>query len=287
MTRSIAMTGLLGAAVAGPIAVSEGPKHLGRLGLSGASEQQAPNGTPRAGPDAAAIDGPGALVYRSPAPLEGGGFVALGDMLRLDVSREWVYSRWARKSVGLAEPDLLGVRVPVVTGRRMTDLAGAVTYYFGAAGRVDRLRFSGRTADTTEVVRLAQTRFGMTPQRGAPGEQLLQNRRGRRVLGELRTRPAAVLWATSPHGSFAVELEVNRPGAGRFVAPPRLAPLLAAEQTPGVAPSPPAPAEPSGPIPADANSAEAAAGSAAPAGQRATGWTLIPNASRPLSRWPD
>lgn len=244
LSRPLAMTGLLGAAVAAPIAMTEGPKHLGGLkfGADPTIQTQAASEPPATKldlkpPTIESPQGPGALIYQSPAPLEGMGFVSLAELLRMDVTKDWVYSRWARKSTGLAEPGLFGVRVPVVTGTAVTDLAGSLSYYFNAQGQVDKLRFHGRTGDTTQLVAIAQQHYGMQPIAGLSGEQLFQTHAESRVLCELRTRPGAVLWATSPHDSFVVDLELNRPGSGRFVAPKLLKPDL-----PAPSPAPPEPA---------------------------------------------
>ena len=131
----------------------------------------------------------------------------------MDVSKEWVYARWARKSTGLADPTLFGVRVPLVTGTRTTDLAGSLSYYFDQHGLVQHISFRGHTGDTNQIVGLLLNRYGLRRQlTQRPGEQLYQLKHEGRVQGELRTRPASVLWSTSPHTSFVVELELARPG---------------------------------------------------------------------------
>jgi hypothetical protein len=165
--------------------------------------------------------GPGALVYQSPAPLEGIQTYSLIEVLRMDVTREWVYRRWARKSTGLADPDLFGIRVPLVTGTRMTDLAGSLTYYFNRAGQVDRIAFRGRTADTSQLVQLVTQHYGLQIQPSVvAGEQLYQLKDDERVVSELRMSPESVLWSTSPHDSFLVEMELNRPDSGRYLTRP-------------------------------------------------------------------
>ncbi|MEM6656204.1 MAG: DUF6690 family protein, partial [Planctomycetota bacterium] len=222
--RPVLLTGMLGAAVAGPMVATNLPPEWQGQPSPGHVTQSvvASNDFPIAPttPPATQLQHNGSLIYRSPAPLEGS-FVSIGDALRLDVSRQWVYARWARKSTGLADPELFGVRAPLVTGSQMHDIAGAVSYYFDGNGVVQRLRFHGRTADTTQLVSLVQQRFGMSPQPAGPGEQLYQVQSRRGVESELRTRPEAVLWGTSPHTSFVVDLEVNRPGSGRLVARPK------------------------------------------------------------------
>jgi hypothetical protein len=51
------------------------------------------------------------------------------------------------------------------------------------------------------------------------GEQIFQVTGNGGVVSELRTRPEAVLWSTTPHASFAIELELARPGTKRILTP--------------------------------------------------------------------
>lgn len=182
--------------------------------------------------------GSGTVLYPSATPLEGAPSMSLYDVFRFDVSKEWVYQRWARKSTALAELGLYGIRVPLVTGTKMHDLAGSLTYYFGESGSLERISFTGRTGDTTQLVMLMVHRYGLQPQPTVVvGEQLLQERQDEHVFSELRTRPAPVLWANSPHDSFAVELKLQRPGATTPL--PQRSPLVpspAAEQQTAAAP---------------------------------------------------
>jgi hypothetical protein len=160
-------------------------------------------------------------------PLEGNPTTSLAEVLRMDVTKEWVYGRWPRKSTGLANLNDFGVRVPLVTGTRLTDLAGSLTYRFDANGRVERISFRGRTGDTTELVTLLVRWYQLQRQPTTiPGTQLYQVRRGNDIISELRTQPAAVLWSGSPHTSFEVELELQWPNGQPL--PPK--PLLVATQ---------------------------------------------------------
>ncbi len=155
--------------------------------------------------------------------------VALHEVLRFDVSKEWVYQRWARKSTALSELGLYGVRVALVTGTELQDVAGSLTYFFGKGGRVQRISFRGRTGDTTQLVQLAAQRYGLQRQPSAiVGEQLFQVRRGKQVFSELRTRPASVLWEDSPHDSFMVNLELQHSEATSPL-PSQLLPLPVAQ----------------------------------------------------------
>ncbi|RIK78701.1 MAG: hypothetical protein DCC67_11365 [Planctomycetota bacterium] len=159
--------------------------------------------------------------------------LTVAEVFRFDVTKEWVYQRWDRKSTALAELDLFGVRVPLVTGTQLYDVAGSLTYFFGADGRVKRISFRGQTGDTTELVRLATQRFGLQARPSAvAGEQLFQLHDGDKLISELRTQTAPVLWSASPHNSFRVELELQDPAAAR----PLTSSVLAALPQPPAAP---------------------------------------------------
>ena len=224
MFRALTVPLFLAAAVGVPYVMTHGPN------LDGiwknvpwkSDAEPSPAGIAQPSEFAPSPQGPGAVLYPATAPLEGLPSIALEEVFRFDVSKEWVYQRWARKSTALAELGLYGIRVPLVTGTKLHDLAGSLTYYFSEAGRVERISFSGRTGDTTQLMMLMTQRYGlarqMTP---VAGEQLLQVRRGEQVFSELRTHPAPVLWANAPHESFAVELELQRPDA-MTPLPPRI-----------------------------------------------------------------
>ena len=77
-----------------------------------------------------------------PAPLEGVTARDLGEVIRFDGSPEWVMARWPRVTAGLANLDLQGYRVPLVSGTAQDDLAGSLTYYFDRNQQVAAHRLS-------------------------------------------------------------------------------------------------------------------------------------------------
>jgi hypothetical protein len=259
MSRKLVVPTLLAASVAGPYAATNAPQWAqqwrGAPAAAPAAEGQATNAALGAPPRdplkinpalTAQPQGPGANLFPTQTPLEGVPTYSLGDVLRFDISKEWVYQRWARKSTALSELDLFGVRVPLVTGTQLHDLAGSLTYFFGVDGRVRRISFRGRTGDTTQLVAIVAQRFGLQPQATlVTGEQLFQVRRGEEVISQLRTRPAAVLWSSSPHDSFAVELDLQDPATAQPLktTPPTVAsasapaPQSVAPPTPSGAPA--------------------------------------------------
>jgi hypothetical protein len=115
--------------------------------------------------------------------------------------------------------DLFGVRVPVVTGTSIADLAGSLTYYFDANGQVQHITFTGRTGDTSRLIAFLMQTYQFHRSTAPAGEQIFQVTGNGGVVSELRTRPEAVLWSTTPHASFAIELELARPGTKRILTP--------------------------------------------------------------------
>jgi hypothetical protein len=160
--------------------------------------------------------------------------------LRFDVTKEWVYRYWSRKSTGPTDVGLFSVRVPLVMGTERTALAGSLTYHFNNYGQVEHISFRGRTADTTQLVNFLVRTYEFKPIPGPTGEQVYQVTRSQRVQSELRTWPDSVLQSATPHRSIAVELELARPGTKRFLPPrgPSLAVPQVASPPPVVAPAP-------------------------------------------------
>ena len=97
----------------------------------------------------------GASAEAMPSP-------SLAEVLRFDVTVDWVMQRWPRVSTGLPYLQLQGYRVPLVTGSRMTDLAGSLTYYFNARQQVQRIAFRGTTGDPSVLVALLTGRYRFT-----------------------------------------------------------------------------------------------------------------------------
>lgn len=240
MSRPLIIASLLGASIGVPYFTSQS--------MSGdqSKDKAAPNtATPNAPPPAASaapsMTWPpiaAAPLPANPAPVESARFQSVDQLLRFDVTKEWVYRNWDRKSTGPTDVGLFGVRVPLVMGTQRTALAGSLTYFFNSYGQVEHISFRGRTADTSQLVNFLVRTYEFQRVAGPVGEQVYQVTRRSRVQSELRTRPEPVIESTSPHESIAVELELARPGTRRFL-PPR-GPQL---QIPQVASPPPAAAE--------------------------------------------
>jgi hypothetical protein len=156
------------------------------------------------------------LAPQSAPPIR---YHSIQEVLRFDVSKEWVYQNWDRKSTGLSDPQLFGIRVPLVTGTQRTDMAGSLTYQFDTLGQIQHISFRGRTADTTALVQFLTQRYQFQRMEAPAGEQLYQVRSDSNVYSELRTMPESVLLEATPLGSFGVVLELGRPGSNRPLVP--------------------------------------------------------------------
>jgi hypothetical protein len=179
----------------------------------------------------------GVVTYASGSPrLDGAQFTSVNQVFRFDVTKEWVYRNWSRKSTGPTDVGLFSVRVPLV----MPTMAGSLTYFFNEQGQVEHISFRGRTSDATPLVQLV-TRYYQFQQVQAPtGETLYQVQIDDRVQSELRVQPESILRSNAPQQSIAVELELARPGSKRFLPPrgPGLqVPQVAEPSTPATAAS--------------------------------------------------
>jgi hypothetical protein len=161
-------------------------------------------------------------VRPAPAPVaqnEKVEIYSLAQVLRSDITTEWVYSHWHRKSAGLADPGMFGIRVPLVTGTLPGDLAGSLSYYFNNRNRLQRISLRARTGNPTQIINLVVQRFGFRPQPPrTPGEQLYQVVHNNKVKSELRVRTEPVLSTSSPNKNYSVVLELEDPTSNRYLA---------------------------------------------------------------------
>jgi len=194
------------------------------------------------GPPLSTLQTAGATIYPSRVPIDGAQFTSISQVFRFDVSKEWVFQNWSRKSTGPTDVGLFSIRVPLVMAPQMNSLAGSLTYYFNSQGQVEHISFRGRTGDTTQLVQLLTTTYGLRQVEGPTGEKLYQLPYKGGVQSELRTKPESIMWSNSPNQSIALELELARPGSER-VLPPRptgFEPLQAATAQAAASSSPPA-----------------------------------------------
>jgi hypothetical protein len=138
--------------------------------------------------------------------------LSLAEVLRFDVTPSWVMQHWPRVSTGLPCLQLQGYRVALVTGTRVTDLAGSLTYYFNAQQQTQRITFRGTTGDTSALVALLTGRYGFARRMLNDPSVMLYEAvdSGNRPIGSAKIRSAKVINANQPYSRFEVELAMDR-----------------------------------------------------------------------------
>ncbi|HEV3137100.1 MAG TPA: DUF6690 family protein [Pirellulales bacterium] len=145
-------------------------------------------------------------------PVEGFSAQDLGEVLQFEGTPAWVMTRWPRVTAGLAELDLQGYRVPLVTGTAEDDLAGSLTYYFDKNQHIEFINFHGTTGDPRKLIALVTSRYKFLRQTTEdPSLHLYQVKWNGKALSELRVRPARVVRADQPHARYEVDLAMKRP----------------------------------------------------------------------------
>lgn len=134
----------------------------------------------------------------------------MSEVFRLDVTPVWVMNRWSRVSTQLAGLNEHGYRVPLVTGSREDDLAGALTYYFTAEHRLRRITFSGTTGDPKRLIGMLNSQFQFERKITADaGSFTYASKDSSSAPSTLQIRPARVVRANAPHARYNIELEMN------------------------------------------------------------------------------
>jgi hypothetical protein len=146
-------------------------------------------------------------------PIEGAPITQLTDVFRFDVSPTWVLQRWPRVSTNLTTLELRGYRVPLVTGTKLTDLAGALTYYFNSAQQVHKITFTGKTGDPRTLIELLQKNFRCVRRPvNDPGRLIYEAvRSSGQSAGQVVINSTPVIRANRPLERYDVELLLERP----------------------------------------------------------------------------
>lgn len=135
----------------------------------------------------------------------------LAEIIRFDVYPNWVKSRWKRISTNPGDAGLHGLRVALVTGTNTWDLHGSLTYYFDVNQRAQRITFRGWTGDSSRLVSLLTSQFGLTAQPTHwAGAYAAQNDRRVPTAGLLMQHPA-VITRENPVQQVALVMELNHP----------------------------------------------------------------------------
>jgi hypothetical protein len=220
MIKRLMMMSMLASAVGVPYVLSTGSAWVSSIKSQFTSTEAPAKLTPPADKNStlatsrAVLDLPAAMPgsNRKLPPVEGYGAQDLAEVLNFNATPQWVMARWPRVTVGLAELDLQGYRVPLVTGTREDDLAGSLTYYFDPEQRLQLIHFRGKTGNPHKLVRLVMSQYGLVPQPSPdPGLQLFQLKWNGKPISELQVRTANLVRAAQPNARFQIEMGLKRP----------------------------------------------------------------------------
>ena len=133
----------------------------------------------------------------------------LRDVVRFDISPFWVTQKFARVSTVLADLQLEGLRVPIVTGTRSDSFAGTLTYYFDTAGSVQRVMLHGFTGDPTTISQLMTAQYGLKPEPSLEAGVMTRRWNGQ-PIHFMRLSHAPVVYADAVHQKYTVFIELNQ-----------------------------------------------------------------------------
>jgi hypothetical protein len=215
--RTVLTAGVLGAAVGGPYIATEWSKLKANVMGESASDNGVKSPPVQSGKSSAAqqvfvpeVDPrTGMPTASQETPI-----VDMSEAFRFAVSPGWVMQRWPRVSAGLPDPTFHGLRVPLISGMRDDDLAGALTYYFTPSQKCAKIMFSGTTGDPRRLASFMQEKFGFKSYGSdQPGVERYEIRWNGKSHSELLIHPAAVVRSANPLARYEVQLVLSDPSA--------------------------------------------------------------------------
>ncbi len=150
-------------------------------------------------------------LQQQPQTSVGGGIVTdLREVLRFDIAPSWLPQRFARVTTVTSNVRMDGLRVPLITGTRPSDVAGSLTYFFDAAKSLQRIQLHGMTGDPGQLAQLMVQYYHLQVEPSLGG-QLLTARWNNRITSVLQIAPAPIIYAGADHSKYVLFLELNQP----------------------------------------------------------------------------
>jgi hypothetical protein len=146
------------------------------------------------------------------------------EILRFDVTPSHVMRRWSRVSTYLAELEMRGMRVPIVTGVNPQDLHGTATFFFDRDIRMRRITVHGFTGDSEPLIQFVQSMYRLR-EFASVGERIFIADHQGQPISLLRIRNSPVIAADAPYSQQEVILELNLPQPSASLSSESLAAL--------------------------------------------------------------
>jgi hypothetical protein len=137
---------------------------------------------------------------------------SLAEALRFDISPEWVSHRWQQVWTRPSGDDLASSRVTLVSGTRLTDLAGSLTYYFDQSHQLQRIEVDGNCGDPSELIMILTRYYHFQPMPAVGGYQFVVRGKRNQIVSAIRIDHAHVVQQSQPFERYRVHLELHRPG---------------------------------------------------------------------------
>lgn len=145
-------------------------------------------------------------------------FQQFDHFINFNANPRWIMETWPRVSTTLSDVQLEGLRVPLVSGSRIDDIAGSLTYYFDKDKVLQRITFHGTTGDERRLVAMLTQHYKFESEPSVAGSLYMVKWNGEPV-SVLRVEPAAVINQNLPHTRLKIDLEINRPSRYYSLSP--------------------------------------------------------------------
>ena len=146
--------------------------------------------------------------------------ISFTELLRFEITPEWIMQHWTRVSTVTEQPTLQGYRVPVVTGTQPFDLAGSLSYFFNDDQQLQRIVFHGTTGDARPLTQWVSQQHQLIPQKSdQAGLQLYQRHWYGKAVSELRVAHAPVVQQKETFTKYQVDLLLERPAGSKIFKP--------------------------------------------------------------------
>lgn len=145
-------------------------------------------------------------------------FQEFSHFINFNATPRWIMDTWPHVSTTLSDLNLEGMRVPLVSGARVDDIAGSLTYYFDKDKQLQRITFHGTTGDERRLVTMLTKDYKFEAEPSVAGSLYMVKWNGDPV-SVLRVEPAAVVNQSLPHTRLKIDLEINRPSRYYSLSP--------------------------------------------------------------------
>lgn len=167
---------------------------------------------------ASSAGGPGMNAAYATPMRPGDGPMPFDQIVRFDLTPDSITQNWSRVTTTQSEHFLLGMRVAVVTGPEISDLAGSMTYYFDEQDQLQRISLQGFTGDASRLIAHCEQGYKLEKQASLDAGMYIAQWNGM-PTSVLHVARAPIIRADSPRTQYYVTLEINRPSARMQLSP--------------------------------------------------------------------